>query len=60
MEAKEFGICCNDCQAYGTCETKWSRGEKGEKDTCCKLCDSYDDCLIEAVKKKVRKKYGIN
>ncbi len=60
MESKEFGICCKDCQLYGTCEAKWYRGEKGEKDICCKLCNSYDDCLIESVKKKVRKKRGIN
>jgi hypothetical protein len=35
-------------------------GEKGENDICCKLCNSYDDCLIESVKKRVRKKHGIN
>ena len=59
MEPREFGICCENCQVYGTCEIKWYRGERGEKSICCKLCNSYDDCLIENVKKKVRLKKGI-
>lgn len=58
METKGFGICCENCQVYGVCEIKWYRGEKGEKDICCKLCTFYDDCLIESVKKRVRKKHG--
>jgi len=35
-------------------------GEKGENNICCKLCNSYADCLIEAVKKRVRLKKEIN
>lgn len=57
---REFGICCKDCQLYERCETKWYRGERGEKDICCSLCNFYDDCLTENVKKRVRKKLGIN
>lgn len=55
----EFGICCENCQLYWICETKWYQGEKGEKHICCKSCNSYADCLIEAVKKRVRLKKGL-
>ena len=59
METQKFGICCEACQLYGTCETKWFRSERGEKSICCKLCNSYDDCLIGHVKKKIRLKRGM-
>ena len=49
---RDFGICCVSCRSYWTCETKWYRGEKGEKDVCCNLCNFYDDCFMEQVKKR--------
>jgi len=59
MEPREFGICCENCQLYWTCETKWYQGEKGEENICCRLCNSFVGCLIESVKKRIRKKRGI-
>jgi len=52
MSNRDFGTCCVSCQSYWTCETKWYRGEKGEKDVCCNLCNFYDDCFMEQVKKR--------
>jgi len=54
MQDTNFGVCCIKCQLYGICETKWYRGERQEKDVCCKLCEHYDECLIESVRKKAR------
>ena len=61
MPNRDFGICCASCQLNWTCETKWHRGEKGEKDICCILCNFYNDCFIEKVRKAARlKKTGGN
>jgi len=61
MSNKDFGTCCISCQLYWTCETKWHRGEKGEKDICCNFCKFYKDCFIEKVRKtaRLRKERGI-
>ena len=48
----DFGTCCVSCPSYWTCETKWYRGERGEKDVCCNLCKFYDDCFMEQVKNR--------
>lgn len=56
MSSRYFGVCCEKCQLYGTCEAKWYRGEKGEENVCCRSCNHYDDCLIEKVKKVARLK----
>jgi len=37
--------CCETCQVYWTCETKWYRGEKGEENICCPVCNYYKICL---------------
>jgi len=48
--------CCEKCQVYWTCETKWYRGEKGEENICCPVCNYYRICLEEH--KKANKKKG--
>jgi hypothetical protein len=42
--------CCETCQVYWTCETKWYRGEKGEENICCPVCKYYNVCLDKAKK----------
>ena len=37
--------CCSKCRAFNTCVTKWYRGEKGEEDICCDVCNLYRECL---------------
>lgn len=37
--------CCETCHIYWTCERKWYRGEKGEENICCPLCNYYKSCL---------------
>jgi len=39
--------CCESCQVYWTCETKWYRGEKGEENICCPICGYYKDCAAQ-------------
>jgi len=34
--------CCERCQVYWTCETKWYRGEEN---ICCPVCNFYTICL---------------
>lgn len=46
--------CCETCQVYWTCETKWYRGEKGEENICCPVCNYYKVCL-EKQKEKEQK-----
>jgi hypothetical protein len=46
--------CCETCQVYWTCETKWYRGEKGEENICCPVCNYYRVCL-EKLKEKEEK-----
>jgi len=50
--------CCEKCQLYWTCETKWYRGERGEENICCPLCNFYRACINEAAPavKKLKKK----
>lgn len=43
--------CCEACQIYWTCETKWYRGEKGEENICCPICNHYVTCLNKAAGK---------
>lgn len=43
--------CCERCQIYWTCETKWYRGEKHEENVCCERCDYFRECL-RRIKKK--------
>jgi len=43
--------CCETCQVYWTCETKWYRGERGEENLCCPVCNYYRVCL-DKVKKE--------
>jgi len=47
-EAKIY--CCNDCQHYNNCKTKWLRGTKGKEQLCCPKCQDYERC-IENIKK---------
>ena len=48
--------CCEKCQVYWTCETKWYRGERGEENICCPVCNFYNICLTECGKNKPKKK----
>jgi len=36
--------CCEKCQVYWTCETKWYRGERNEENLCCIVCNYYNEC----------------
>jgi hypothetical protein len=47
--------CCETCQVYWTCETKWYRGEKGEENICCPICNYYKVCLDKARKEPCSK-----
>jgi len=66
-----FTICCMNCHLWGSCETKWYRGEKGEGQVCCPICKQFFQCnpnfprsesrdfsikLIEVVNDSVSKK----
>ncbi|MFH1245484.1 MAG: hypothetical protein V1662_03285 [Candidatus Omnitrophota bacterium] len=44
--------CCEECQIYWTCDTKWYRGERNEEYLCCPRCDFYSRCVKEANKDK--------
>lgn len=44
--------CCETCQVYWTCETKWYRGEKGEENICCPICNYYKVCMAEKLKQE--------
>ena len=44
--------CCETCQVYWTCETKWYRGEKGEENVCCPVCTYYAICIEKAKKEQ--------
>ena len=48
--------CCETCQIYWTCETKWYRGEKGEENVCCPVCNYFLVCGEKAKKEKDAKK----
>ena len=50
--------CCEKCQNYWSCETKWYRGEHNQENICCPLCNFYQTCwapLLSASNKKVQK-----
>ncbi len=38
-------LCCEKCHLFWTCETKWFRGERSEKNTCCPTCNFFEECL---------------
>lgn len=44
--------CCETCQIYWTCETKWYRGERGDENICCPVCNYYKICLDKSKKGK--------
>ena len=46
--------CCETCQIYWTCDTKWYRGEKGEENTCCPICNYFKVCTAERNKASAR------
>jgi hypothetical protein len=48
--------CCQRCQVFWTCETKWYRGEKGEENLCCSTCNFYRECLKKSKEKKEKEK----
>jgi len=39
--------CCDRCQKWFTCETKWYRGEKNIPQNCCPNCENYSKCYDE-------------
>jgi hypothetical protein len=46
MAAKGLGLrCCESCQIYWTCETKWFWGEQKQENICCDKCNLYTECL---------------
>ena len=55
MDPKTNLNCCETCQIYWTCETKWYRGEKGEENICCTKCNSYKICVDKNKKTKTYK-----
>jgi len=40
--------CCEKCQIYWTCETKWYRGERYEENICCDICNYFNACLKDS------------
>ncbi|MFH1847720.1 MAG: hypothetical protein ABH825_00705 [Candidatus Omnitrophota bacterium] len=48
--------CCERCQIYWTCETKWFMGERDEKNICCGTCNFYTECLVKTKGPKEHKK----
>ena len=36
--------CCEKCQAYWCCETKWYNGEHNKENICCDECNFYESC----------------
>jgi len=44
--------CCETCQIYWTCETKWYRGERGDENICCPVCNYFKICLDKSRKGK--------
>ena len=42
--------CCETCQVHWTCETKWYRGERGEENACCPVCNYFKVCTAEKSK----------
>jgi len=44
--------CCETCQVYWTCEAKWYRGEKGEENVCCPICNYFRVCTAEKSKQE--------
>ena len=43
--------CCERCQVYWSCDTKWYRGERHEEDICCPRCNFYSECFAKLDKK---------
>lgn len=35
------GVCEQDCRLWNSCETKWYRGERGEKQVCCPIWERF-------------------
>jgi len=48
--------CCDRCQKWFTCETKWYRGEKKIPQTCCPNCENYSKCYDEYKKEEEKNK----
>ncbi|HPG58980.1 MAG TPA: hypothetical protein PKW98_14265 [Candidatus Wallbacteria bacterium] len=36
--------CCDRCQKWHDCDTKWFRGEKHIPQYCCPNCNNYGEC----------------
>jgi len=58
MAGKKFKKlnCCEKCQNYWTCESKWYNGEHNQENICCALCVFYKSCWISILKSS--KKFG--
>jgi len=56
MNETKSEICCEKCQFYWTCETKWYRSEKGEEAICCESCSFYNECLADSINNNQLKK----
>ncbi|TRZ49377.1 MAG: hypothetical protein D4S01_08680 [Dehalococcoidia bacterium] len=52
MKEKKLKLhCCERCQFYWTCDTKWYRGERHEEDICCPRCNFFTECLSKLNRK---------
>ncbi|MCX5701490.1 MAG: AAA family ATPase, partial [Candidatus Omnitrophica bacterium] len=45
--------CCPGCNKYTACETKWTRGTKGQEQLCCPDCQDYNYCMNNIKKVKL-------
>ena len=53
MKQKKHKLhCCERCQIYWSCDTKWYRGERHEENICCERCNFYSECLAKATRKE--------
>ncbi len=52
--------CCERCQVYWSCDTKWYRGERHEEDICCPRCNFYSESLAKLSKKHRDRMIEIN
>lgn len=48
--------CCDRCQKWASCDTKWYRGEKGIPQYCCPNCENYGKCYDEYKRREEERK----
>ena len=61
MKSKKGKLyCCERCQIYWTCDTKWYRGERHEEDICCPRCNFFTGCLSKLSRKDKERMMKLN